>query len=336
MLLVGKMLVEKWLSGSYKTPVRGTSHRTAVLLARVWAAMAMSVQENFPGIDNDLTAVTWGHAVNSRVQLQDALTENLMMLEADVVLGTLEGGSGDHIPVMAHPPDNVSDLSLEGFLAEVVAANQKGHRCGIKLDFKTVEVLGPSLQQLQLLENQINFPVMLNADILPGPVDSTTKPVDADTFLDLCVSQFPNSTLSVGWTTRYGGLIFNGSYSEDQVGAMEEVLKRHRVQQPVTFPVRAGMAANSGAALARLKDSVANSTFTVWSSEYDAVNVKKLREVILSTLGRDRVFVDVPRSLWDKLELNPADVQRAASAAPLASMAALTLSMVTAILHKFK
>lgn len=81
--------------------------------------------------------------------------ENIMMLEADVVLGTLEGGSGDHIPVMAHPPDNVSDLSLEGFLAEVVAANQKGHRCGIKLDFKTVEVLGPSLQQLQLLENQV-------------------------------------------------------------------------------------------------------------------------------------------------------------------------------------
>jgi hypothetical protein len=58
---------------------------------------------------------------------------------------------------------------------------------------------------------------MLNADILSGPVDSTTKPVDADTFLDLCVRMFPTSTLSVGWTTRYGGLIFNGSYSEEHV-----------------------------------------------------------------------------------------------------------------------
>lgn len=78
-----------------------------------------------------------------------------MMLEADVVLGTLEGGSGDQIPVMAHPPANVSDLSLEGFLAEVVAATQKGQRCGIKLDFKTVEVLRPSLRQLQQLEHQV-------------------------------------------------------------------------------------------------------------------------------------------------------------------------------------
>lgn len=66
---------------------------------------------------------------------------------------------------------------------------------------------------------QINFPVMLNADILPGPVNSTATPVDADEFLDLCVRMFPSSTLSVGWTTRYGGLIFNGSYSEAQVSA---------------------------------------------------------------------------------------------------------------------
>jgi hypothetical protein len=60
---------------------------------------------------------------------------------------------------------------------------------------------------------------MLNADILPGPVNSNTKPVDADRFLDLSVRLFPSSTLSVGWTTRYGGLIFNGSYSEEQVSA---------------------------------------------------------------------------------------------------------------------
>ena len=66
---------------------------------------------------------------------------------------------------------------------------------------------------------QINFPVMLNADILPGPVNSTTQPVDADTFLELSVRLFPSSTLSVGWTTRYDGLIINGSYSEEQVSA---------------------------------------------------------------------------------------------------------------------
>jgi len=60
---------------------------------------------------------------------------------------------------------------------------------------------------------------MLNADILPGPVNSNTQPVDADTFLDLSVRLFPSSTLSVGWTTRYDGLIITGSYSEEQVSA---------------------------------------------------------------------------------------------------------------------
>jgi hypothetical protein len=78
-----------------------------------------------------------------------------MMLEADVVLGTLKGGSGEEIPVMAHPPDNVSDLSLQNFLTEVMSATQQGHRCGIKLDFKTVEVLQPSLSQLKVYEKQV-------------------------------------------------------------------------------------------------------------------------------------------------------------------------------------
>jgi hypothetical protein len=34
----------------------------------------MSVQEYFPEIGSDLTVVTWGHAVNSRQKLHDALT----------------------------------------------------------------------------------------------------------------------------------------------------------------------------------------------------------------------------------------------------------------------
>jgi hypothetical protein len=81
--------------------------------------------------------------------------DKVMMLEADVMLGTLKGGPGDLIPVMAHPPDNTSDLSLDGFLTEVVTSTQKGRRCGIKLDFKTVEVLAPSFTVLQRHQHQV-------------------------------------------------------------------------------------------------------------------------------------------------------------------------------------
>lgn len=117
---------------------------------------------------------------------------------------------------------------------------------------------------------------------------------------------------------------------------MEEVLKRHQVKQPVTFPVRAGMAANSGITLAHLKSNVPNSTFTIWSSDTDAVNVNNLREVILNVLGIGRVYVDVPKSLSDKLQLSNSDRQRTSSAAPLSSVTALFVSMVSMTLLKFK
>ena len=78
-----------------------------------------------------------------------------MMLEADVVLGTIVGGSADIIPVMGHPPANTSDLSLKEFLDTVVSVTQKGHRCGIKLDFKSLEVVSPSLDELQSHVKQV-------------------------------------------------------------------------------------------------------------------------------------------------------------------------------------
>jgi hypothetical protein len=100
------------------------------------------------------------------------------------------------------------------------------------------------------------------------------------------------------------------------------------------------MAANSGVTLARLKNNVANSTFTIWSSQLDAVNANNLRAVILETLGRDRVFVDVPKSLSDQLQLNASNLPRTSAAdqrvSRETSAKAFIASMVTAILHKFK
>lgn len=51
------------------------------------------------------------------------------MLEADVLLAS-EGPSRGQ-PVMAHPPETSSDISLQQWLTEVVRSSK-----GIKLDFK--------------------------------------------------------------------------------------------------------------------------------------------------------------------------------------------------------
>ena len=61
------------------------------------------------------------------------------MIEADILLGTVAGGDGATVPIMAHPPHLSSDLSFLNFLAAVVAHNAvaaAAFRVGIKLDFK--------------------------------------------------------------------------------------------------------------------------------------------------------------------------------------------------------
>lgn len=76
-------------------------------------------------------------------------------------------------------------------------------------------------------------------------------------------------------------------------------------KQPITFPVRAGIAANSREQLHDLVRSVNDTnecTLTIWSSENDYVDVPKLRELIFS-FGFERVYLDVPDSLASKLDL---------------------------------
>jgi hypothetical protein len=118
---------------------------------------------------------------------------------------------------------------------------------------------------------------------------------------------------------------------------MREALKRKGVTQPVTFPVRAAMVAKSGTTLASLMD-IPNSTFTVWSAETDTVNVTMLRKVILDTLGRDRVFVDVPKPLSDQLQLSRDNTQynSASTVVFRPSIATVLTAMLTAILNKLK
>ena len=122
---------------------------------------------------------------------------------------------------------------------------------------------------------------------------------------------------------------------------MEEALKRNNVTQPVTFPVRAGLAARSADTLTRLKDSVDNSTFTIWSSQSDVVDANLLRTLIVDVLGRDRVFVDVPKNLMDKLNLTSTETslredQSSAASAIKTCLIALCVSLFTIVLFRAK
>ncbi|XP_044593167.1 protein FAM151B isoform X3 [Cotesia glomerata] len=249
-------------------------------------------------IHGNLTKITWVHAVNDFKKLNQTLDdESIMMVEADVVLGTV-GNSSEIIPIMAHPPDNTSDLSLADFLTAMIKHKKKG----IKLDFKTIETFNASLEILTKHRENMTFPVWLNADILSGPVDADTKPVDSKQFLSLANKTLPESTLSVGWTTRYGiqNVIFSGNYSEAQIDEMIKSVSN--TSQPITYPVRAGLAAGDITVWSKLLNSTAdkNATLTIWSTEGDKVDVDQLIKLI-QEVGYDRVYVDVPEKLRKQL-----------------------------------
>ena len=98
-----------------------------------------------------------------RALLEKALNDDTMMIEADVSLGD------NNEPIMAHPPANTSDLTLEDFIKIVVNATENGAKKGIKLDFKFIEVVPPSLKMLESQRDRIKIPLWFNADILTGP-----------------------------------------------------------------------------------------------------------------------------------------------------------------------
>lgn len=148
----------------------------------------------------------------------------------------------------------------------------------------------------------MTYPVWINADIISGPVNASTTPVDPVRFLNGS-RLFSNSVLSIGWTTDYGFINNNASYTNDQVENMLNAIKDNEVTLPITFPVRAGIAANSLENMQKLMASVQNSTLTVWSSALDYVDVEKLR-IVIFTVGLDRVYVDVPEELMNKLDLD--------------------------------
>ncbi|XP_050449990.1 protein FAM151A isoform X2 [Cataglyphis hispanica] len=281
----------------------------------------------FPNVKGNLTKIVWAHAVNSLAELERALSsEDIMMLEADVVMGKLNTTNQTDIPIMAHPPAVESDLSLENFLEINIHSNNTK---GIKLDFKSNSAFESSKPILTKLRANLTFPVILNADILSGPVNATITPLNAKDFLKGANETMPESILSVGWTTRYGKEfnITEGRYSLKQIQTMIEALKENQVTQPVTYPVRAGLVANDVDVIKTLlkNTTFTNATLTIWSSEGDSVDAEKLSKLIRD-VGVDKVYVDVPEALKSKLQLSAASAMSAAMINLAASMALLVLS----------
>lgn len=242
--------------------------------------------------------LTWAHAVNSKKKLHDALdNEDVMMLEADVIVDP----SDNSTPIMAHPPKNSSNLTLEEFLTEILKHSGDTKK-GIKLDFKETRALEPSVALLEeaLKDEQDIPPIILNADILKGPntEENSTATVDADEFLKVC-GRFKRAMLSPGWTTAFIGKNSTG-YTANDTSSMVSLLKQSAVSQEINFPVRASLVALNPKPMHLLLGQFQNKgTLTVWTSsadEYDPKDLAFLR------LYQKRVFYDLPADEIKKIK----------------------------------
>lgn len=263
---------------------------------------------------DDLTTIKWDHAVNSFNHLRTSLADNnTNMIEADVVIGTYESALRQleiDVPIMAHPPANKSDLKLETFIHYVVQYNTNETNVikkGIKLDFKTIEAFSGSASVLETL-NYTLVQTWFNADILAGPVNNTeTIPVDPVQFFNIS-QKFNESVLSIGWTTKWSKDDRDGAYTDVDTSKMLELIKTNKVQHKITFPVRAGIAANSLQQLKKLIQDVDEyqksntTTLTIWSSnDEDYIDIKKLKELI-DGIGKNKTYLDVGKKVEDELQ----------------------------------
>lgn len=193
---------------------------------------------------------------------------------------------------MAHPPAVDSNLTLADFLKQTTTSSK-----GIKLDFKTIVVVEPSLKMIANMTSgrDVKNPIWLNADILPGPCyDKICVPVDHFRFLSFCKKYFPKATLSISWTTGYNMTPADNYYNWSQVISMGKLVSQ--ISQPITFPIRAVLVKRSWEQIHWLLDLSETFTITIWSSVSDKVDVQDLVRLRGSVLDKRRVFYDLPPS----------------------------------------
>ncbi|KAJ7332684.1 hypothetical protein JRQ81_014864 [Phrynocephalus forsythii] len=228
---------------------------------------------NLGSIDSkDGLLVTWYHAANKKSEMEAALKSDVMALESDVTIEGYNTPSETDKPIMAHPPDIYSDNTLQEWLEAVLRSSNKA----IKLDFKNIKAVGPSLDILIEVSSRLNIdrPVWLNADILNGPNIPFNIAVNASLFLSRIQEKFPNCTISSGWTNLYLPFLPNNTYTREMVEEMHGLVGN--LPQRITFPVRAVMARPAWPHLNWLLSQSKRYSVTLWQGETDPVTVEDL------------------------------------------------------------
>ena len=146
----------------------------------------------------------WSHATNSLEKVINAVQDpSITAVECDVLLGVAqEGGQTFYdTPILAHPPNRGSDVSVASLLLRITQDSESQERIltkNLKLDFKDIRAVEPTLKLLQTsnISNPHGKSIFLNADILVGPGRRGDIPVPPDDFLQKCLDHILSCNVS--------------------------------------------------------------------------------------------------------------------------------------------
>ncbi|XP_070541917.1 protein FAM151A-like [Ptychodera flava] len=246
----------------------------------------VNILEYFTEAEGDGLNIIWAHAVNSQAELDQSLADDTMMLEADV---SAENNTG--IPIMAHPPDVYSDLTLDEWVDRTAETDK-----GMKIDFKDISVLEDSLAIILTHEDDIHQPLWLNADIVHGP-NSPREPIPPVEFISTINNGFPEVVLSLGWTTHWEDTAAENMYTWTMI--FDVLFYSYPCKQPVTFPVRAVWSVTSWDKFVMMIGIREDFTVTVWSGANDDVDVDGLVQLRLNS-EMEKVYYDLPDPLMQE------------------------------------
>eukprot|EP00126_Sphaerothecum_destruens_P005266 Sdes_comp18674_c0_seq1m8921 len=229
--------------------------------------------------------IRWSHAVNSREKLSLALAPNsdCNFIEADVFGAEC---------FMAHPPAQTSDIKFDAWFSSILEHNFRCHERkqsgslqgenispkGVKIDFKAPEcvslcfdIIQSQLKAYSHRNSYLSFQLALwlNADILQGPNGHPPlfEPLE---FVLQCLNSFPDSTLSLGWTTGKG--FFRPGqqvYTTSMISSMMDILQTIPASQgpkQITFPVRCDLFLYSYPLFEERLATTPGLSLTVWGS----------------------------------------------------------------------
>mmetsp|Transcript_29417 Transcript_29417/g.94287 ORF Transcript_29417/g.94287 Transcript_29417/m.94287 type:complete len:561 (+) Transcript_29417:92-1774(+) len=123
--------------------------------------------------------------------------------------------------------------SREGHhIGRSTGSRRKGWRKGIKLDFKQLDCVGPTVAYLRSIRaaSKLDGHLWLNADVCNGPGTLVT-PLDAQKFVRLCAEEIPEAVLSLGWGATT--LTTESQYTHEMIDRMIELCMCPIVKRPL-------------------------------------------------------------------------------------------------------